>query len=77
MSSFVFCFYAAGYLFLFSEALRIDDCIGMEIQIGGYLMTVRRPHSNSPFSGRSLRVVPVVRVHPRGGLFSHIYAELH
>jgi hypothetical protein len=22
-------------IFIFSEALRIDDCIGMEIQIGG------------------------------------------
>ena len=31
----MFCFYAAGCLFLFSEALRIDGCIGMKIQIGG------------------------------------------
>lgn len=33
MSSFVFCFYAAGYLFIFSEALRIDGHVILHFQV--------------------------------------------
>lgn len=54
-------------IFIFSEALRIDDCIGMEIQIGVFRCLL----ATSRLSGRHLRAVSVVRAS-----FSHIYAEL-
>lgn len=52
----------------FSDVLRIDGCIGMEIPIGEFRCLL----AASRLSGRHLRAAPVVRVP-----FSHIYAELH
>lgn len=53
--------------FILYDALRIDGCIGMEIQIGVFRCLL----VTSRLSGRHLRAASVVRVP-----FSHIYAEL-